>query len=120
MLWLSCAIMAGVSAGLSALILLSWKYGKPCSGNYQPRTRFGASLLEAVMPELEDANGLHVLASAFCLLAAGAHSKDAGHQEQIGAAFYELCCSGFGDVRMDPAVKVMVEGIVAATKAKRR
>ena len=70
------------------------------------------------MPEIEDANGLHVLASAFCLIAAGAHSKDPGHQQQLATTFYDLCCTGFEGVKLDPAVKLFVDGLMDKAKKK--
>ena len=122
MLLPSCLIALVVLAALSAFILLKSKYGKSCSGNYQPRKLTGRYTPEANMPELVDdlveSDGLHILASAFCCVAAGAHSKDPAHQEQIAATFYDLCCTGFEGVKVDPAVKLFVDGLLDKAKKK--
>ena len=120
MLLQSCLIAVAVLAGLSTLILLRSKYEKPCSGNYRPRdeTRPDDSILEAVMPEIEDADGLHVLAAAFCCVAAATHGTNPAHQEQLASAFYDLCCTGFKGVKLDPAVKAFVDGMMLKAKKK--
>ena len=114
MLLVSCSLAVAVLAALSTLILLLSRFEKPCSGNYRPRAVILRDISEAEMPV--DSDGLHTLAAAFCCVAAGAHSKDPANQEQLAAILYELCCTGFEGVRVDPAVKAFVEGMKLSAK----
>lgn len=120
MLWQSCVIAVVVLAVLSSLISLRSKSGKGCSGNYRRRAETSPerNMLEAVMPEHES-DGLHTLAAAFCFLAAGAHSKDPADQEQIGASFYDMCLTGCEGVKINPAIKAFVDGMLSKKAPKR-
>jgi hypothetical protein len=120
MLLQSSLLAVAVLAGLSTLILLLSRFEKPCSGNYRTRDEIARLLSEAEMPELAESSGLHALAGAFCCVAAGAHSKTVAEQQQIAATLYDLCTSHFEHVRMDEAVKVMVEGIIATAQKTKK
>jgi hypothetical protein len=117
MLLRSCMIAGAVSVVLCILILLKSKYERSCSGQYRPRvaTPQDVKLVEAIMPEL-DSDGPHTLAGAICCLAAGAHSTDAAHQEQIAATFYNLCCSDFEGVRVTPEIVAYVADLIKKAK----
>jgi hypothetical protein len=117
MLWQSCLIAVAVMALLSTFILLRSKYASGCSASY--RTRAETSREDSAVPD--DVDSLHTLAAAFCLIAAGAHSKDPGHQQQLAASFYNDCCTGFEGIRIDPAVEAFVTGLkLDAKKAKKQ
>jgi hypothetical protein len=117
MLWQSCLIAVAVMALLSTFILLRSKYASGCSASY--RTRAETSREDSAVPD--DVDSLHTLAAAFCLIAAGAHSKDPGNQQQLGSVFYDLCCTGFEGITADPAVKAFVDGLeLTAKKAKKK
>jgi hypothetical protein len=120
MLLLSCAVAVIASVALSTFVLLKSRFEPSCSGNYRPRAETSCVLREAVMPD-EESSGLDRLAGALCCMAAGAHSKSAAEQEQIAATFWNLCCTEFGGVRVDPAVTAFVEGLnLSASKAKKK
>lgn len=111
------SLLAAVAlAGLSTLILLWSRYEKPCSGCYRPRKETIRDAKEAVMPD--NADGLHLIAAAFCCVAAGAHSKDPANQEQLAAHLYDLCLTGFEGVKVDPAIKAFVDGMMLKAKKK--
>ena len=65
-----------------------------------------------------DNDGPFVLAGAICFLAAERHSKDAGHQEQMAAAFYENCKTEFTGIRIDKAVEAFVLDLIKGVKGK--
>ena len=69
-------------------------------------------------PPLFDCEGMETLAGALCLVAAGAHSKSAAEQEQIGAAFFNCAITGFEGVKTNDAVTAFVKDMI--DKARRK
>lgn len=77
----------------------------------------GAGVVREI-PPLFDCEGMETLAGALCLVAAGAHSKDAANQEQIAAQFFACAISGFEGVRPDQAVTAFVNDMIDRAKKK--
>ena len=72
---------------------------------------------EAAVSEF-DREGMETLAGAICCLAAGAHSKDPAHQEQIAATFFNCAITGFEGIRPSQAVEAFVTDMIKKAAKK--
>lgn len=55
-----------------------------------------------------DEDGMKTLAGAICCLAAGAHTKNSGEQQQMAAIFYEAAVTGFNGIPVNAALEAYV------------